>query len=211
MAMPYTLTLQEAKARLRELVVQSRATHRPVILTMDETAEPLALLSPLSDERTIQADSIAYRLETLEAILQAWEESLDEPDVWQEYARLFHTQLRLLSQTAPDDKAAFGPLVILLRLATRQLYESVSGVKSTEATKSTEAVKSTKVVKSTKAVKSTKHEQLRALQRGIEALQSPALTFDHIREVDQALCDSGLQARADFSDEELLCLYVQAL
>jgi hypothetical protein len=82
---------------------------------------------------------------------------------------------------APDDRPAFGPLVMLLRLAVRQLHEPAS------------------------------REQLNALQRGLDVLQSSTVTSDHLQEVDRALLDSGLPADADFGDEELLRLYIEAL
>jgi PHD/YefM family antitoxin component YafN of YafNO toxin-antitoxin module len=44
MTTPYTLTLREAETRLRDLVGQVQTTRRPVILTTEETAEPMAVV-----------------------------------------------------------------------------------------------------------------------------------------------------------------------
>lgn len=99
----------------------------------------------------------------------------------QEAAQLFQSQLRQLGAIDGERSSpAFGALVMLLRLAARTV------------------------------ITPTPICQVQALALGVDMLNNPALSWQHIEMVDQQLIASGIDARADFGDEDLVKSYVDA-
>jgi len=135
--------------------------------------ESLALLMPIPDAGRERSNQIARHLDVLLEMLHAWRQAVEDRTADGEFAPLFLAQSRALAEIAPDDSPAFGPLVMLLRLAVTRLP----------------------------SLPALTH--LAALQTGVETLRLRPLTFDHLRAVNQTLLDAGLQADVDFGDELL--------
>lgn len=174
-----TLTVREAETQLQSLVKQVEATQQSVILTND-TARPVAVLTFVAQEKPDQNAVVSRRLEILTSVIQMWQQHSADLTVNQEAAQLFQSQLRQLSTTAGERTSAFGALLMLLRLAARQV------------------------------VTPTPQRQVQALALGVAALGNHNLSWLEIKSVDQQLLDSGLDVRADFGDEDLLKAYVDA-
>lgn len=174
-----TLTIREAETQLQSLVKQVETTQQPVILTND-TARPVAVLTFVTQEKPDQNTVVSRRLEILASVIQMWQQHSADPTVNQEAAQLFQSQLRQLSTTAGEQRPAFGALLMLLRLAARQI------------------------------VTPTPQRQVQALALGVAALGNQKLSWLEIESVDQQLIDSGLDVRADFGDDDLLKAYVDA-
>lgn len=174
-----TLTVREAETQLQSLVKQVETTQQSVILTND-TARPVAVLTFVAQEKPDQNAVVLRRLEILTSVVQLWQQHSADPTVNQEAAQLFQSQLRQLSTTAGEQRPAFGALLMLLRLAARQL------------------------------VTPTPQRQVQALALGVAALGNHQLSWLELESVDQQLLASGLDVRADFGDEDLLKAYVDA-
>lgn len=174
-----TLTVREAETQLQALVKQAETTQQPVILTND-TARPVAVLTFLAPEKPEQNAIVLRRLEVLTSVLHMWQQHYADPTVNQEAAHLFQNQLRQLSTTDGARTPAFGALLMLLRLAARQV------------------------------AKPTPLRQVQALALGVAALGNQQLSWLEVESVDQQLLDSGLDVRADFGDADLLKAYVDA-
>jgi len=172
-----TLTVREAETQLQSLVKQAETTQQPVILTNDR-ARPVAVLTFLGQEKPDQHAGVLRRLEILTSVIQMWQQQYADPTVNQEAAQLFQSQLRQLSTTDGERSPAFGALLMLLRLAARQVATP------------------------------TPQRQVQALALGVAALGKQQLSWPDIESVDQQLLDSGLDVRAEFGDEDLLKAYV---
>lgn len=172
-----TVTVREAETQLQSLVKQVETTQQPVILTND-TARPVAVLTFLAQEKPDQNAVVARRLEILTSVIQMWQQHYMDPTVDQEAAQLFQSQLRQLGTTAGEQTPIFGALLMLLRLAARQV------------------------------ITPTPQRQVQALAIGVTALENQKLSWLDIESVDQQLLDSGLDVRADFGNEDLLNDYV---
>jgi len=169
---PGVLTLAEASARLDELVSPGRSIDRSWVIT-GRQGESLALLTPIPDAGRECADQIIRHLDVLSEMLHAWRQAVKDLTVDGEFAPLFLAQLRALAEIAPDDRPAFGPVVMLLRLAITRLSSPPSLA------------------------------HLDALQTGVDTLRLRSLNFDHLRATNQSLLDTGLYADVDFGDELL--------
>lgn len=166
------LTLAEARARLDDLASETRPMDRSWIIT-GRQGESLALLTPIPDAAREREDQIARHLDVLLEMLHAWRQAVEDRTANGEFAPLFLAQLRALAEIVSDDSLAFGPLVMLLRLAVTRLLSPPPLA------------------------------HLAALQAGVETLLLRPLTFDYLRAANQALLDAGLQADVDFGDELL--------
>jgi hypothetical protein len=181
---PFTFTIAEAETRLSALVKEAQNRHQSVLLTAETTAEPLALLTPLFGTELDQQNAVARHLEIAEIILQLWQERpTAESSV--SYAAMLQSQLRLLAETAYPAPAPFAALVMLLRLALRQVHHPVAPA------------------------------QLQVFQQGLTFLRATDLTTTHLTTthlaiVDDALLATGIDPRADFGDQTLLQSYVAA-
>lgn len=175
-----TFTIREAETQLHDLVKQAQMTHQPVILTSEETTAPVAVLTPLFSDEMNNTQIGAHRLEMLESVLQMWQQFRNEPETSADYAHLFQSQLRLLSQSDLYRNPDFSALIMLLRLAVRQVSTSPLIA------------------------------QFEALRFGLNALKSADIKTDSLSKVDEMLLNSGLSVQADLGDEELLKRYVEA-
>lgn len=174
---PSTLPIAEAELRLSALVKEAQMTQQPVILTAEATAEPVALLTPLPSATSKQADAVARHLEIAEIILQLWQET---PANSASYAAMLQSQLRLLSEAVPARPDSFPALLMLLRLALRQVRPPVSPA------------------------------QLQVFQQGLTFLRAANLTVDQLATFDHALLEHGIDAQAELGDQTLLQRYVDA-
>lgn len=174
-----TITVREAESQLQSLVKEAQLTHLPVILTNDAAA-PVAVLTPFVDLQTEQNDALSRRLEIIESVIQMWLQQHSDPNVSRDAAQLLQGQLRQISVDDGIRSPAFGALVMLLRLATRQVRIP------------------------------TPQNQVQAFALGVSVLHSNSLDWNDVERVDQGLLASGIDARANFGDEELLKAYVDA-
>lgn len=172
-----TLTIQEAETQLHALVKQAQTSQQPVMLT-DEIAAPMAVLTPVLDLPSDQRAAIRRRLEVLSSVMQMWQEYGDDPIISRDAAQLCQSQLRQLALSFVDSPPPFGALVMLLRLATRQVATP------------------------------TPQAQVRAITFGIDQIAATDLSWAHVEQVDQMFVASGIEAQADFGNDELLSSYV---
>ena len=174
-----TLTVREAETQLQSLVKQAQTTHQPVLLTNDG-ATPVAVLTPLSDEQPSIKAALLRRLEILESVMQMWQQHWRDPAISQDAVQLLQSQLRQLGTSAGDHPPALGALVMLLRLAARQMTTP------------------------------TMQQQVQAFAFGVDLLRAKELSWLHVEKVDGLLLASGIDTRATFDGEELLQSYVDA-
>lgn len=155
-------------------------TQQPVILTAEATAEPVALLTPLPSATSRQADAVARHLEIAETVLQLWQETPPAAASSASYAAMLQSQLRLLADAAQPRPDSFAALLMLLRLALRQVRPPVSPA------------------------------QLHVFQQGLTLLHATHVTAEQLAIFDQALLAQGIEAQAELGDQTLLQRYVDA-
>jgi hypothetical protein len=177
---PSTLTIAEAETRLSALVKEAQLRQQSVLLTAEVTAEPLALLTPFLSTELDQQDAIARHLEIAEIILQLWQETPSNPEISASYATMLQSQLRLLAETAHPAPGVFAALVMLLRLALRQVECPITPA------------------------------QLQVFAQGLTFLRMTNPTTAHLVMVDDALLAVGIDSRVEFGDPTLLQSYVDA-
>ena len=117
----YTLTLDEAETQLRALVKRAASTHRPVVLTTDETAEPMVVLLELSTfEKLQQRERQLFHLQlrTLFDHITKVQQEWDDYNKREEFVRVFGPSGRALWDVCPADQRG---LCVTLQMATRRL------------------------------------------------------------------------------------------
>lgn len=119
---PYTLTVSEAETQqLRNLVKRTQTTHRPIMLTNEELAEPIAVLVESSVFETLQRKERQLFHLQLRQLLQAIatiETQWDEPAARQEFIATFAAGVTSLWKAAPENTK---DLCVTLDLAARRL------------------------------------------------------------------------------------------
>lgn len=119
---PYTLTVSEAENQsLRNLVKHAQTTHRPIMLTNEELAEPIAVLVESSVFETLQRKERQLFHLQLRQLLQAIATVAAQWDVLavrQEFITLFSAGVTSLWKAAPENAQ---DLCVTLDLAVRRL------------------------------------------------------------------------------------------
>lgn len=161
-----------------QALVKQAQTSQQPVLLTDEVAAPMAVLTPVLDLLPDQRAAVWRRMAVLTSVMQMWQEHEDDPIISRDAAQLCQSQLRQLTLSATDAPPAFGALAMLLRLAVRQVATP------------------------------TPPAQVRAITFGIDQLAAADLGWGQVAAVDQLLVASGIEAHADFGNEELLNSYV---
>jgi prevent-host-death family protein len=166
----HTLTLQEAETWLRDLVKQAQTTHRPVILTAKENAEPIAVLI-----------------------------AVDAFEQWQRHQRqLFHLQLTHLAQWLDKveqqwDAATRQGCVAAWQNSIKSLWDTSSEPVQRLCAALTLSVQRLAPDQLTLA-------QVAALRYCLALLRDSAPTEAEIEQAHQQLIDSGLPPTMVFDD-----------
>lgn len=176
-----TYTIQEAESQFRFWLNRVHASQQSVILTTDDTQEPMALLMPVTTAGDDSHEMLVRHVELLESIVPLWQQQLKNASPTQDFAGLCQTQLRIFFERTPDDLPTLSTAVMLLRLAIRTLKEAATV------------------------------DNLTAFQNALSILKTVELTTDDLDKIDQLLLDAGLEIQADLGDPELLNAYVDAL
>ena len=122
----YTLTLGEAETQLRDLVKRAQSTHRPVVLTTEESAEPMVvLLESSAFEKLRQREKQLFHLQLgrLFQHLDNVQEEWDDHTKRQKFVKAFCSSTRALWDVCPADERG---LCVTLRMASRRLAPSCS-------------------------------------------------------------------------------------
>jgi len=186
------VTIEKSDAQLNHLIQTVQSTDMPVLLKQDKNAYPIAFMMPLQGGlRTniyhdIPTFMFTNQLELLHAFIRGWQNQLaQEPESFSElcsiYTSLLDSRLRMLIQMNTDRTTSNSTLNALLMLL-RLGIDQITTI-----------------------------EHLQAFEFGLKTLLTPHLKPEHIDLVDDALLDAGIEARADFSDPELLQQYVEVL
>ncbi len=120
MTMPHTLTLREAETRLRELVEQAQVTHRPIILTAEETTQPVAVLMEV-DRYAITSGNpsliLTTRLRKLGELLDLLKNHWDVNAIRQAFPQTWCWHLEGVWEASQHREPPFRQLVMLLQMA----------------------------------------------------------------------------------------------
>ena len=176
-----TYTIQEAESQFRFWLNRVHASQQSVILTTDDTQEPMALLMPVTTVGDDSHEMLVRHVELLESIVPLWQQQLKNASPTQDFAGLCQTQLRIFFERIPDDLPTLSTAVMLLRLAVRTLKAAATV------------------------------DNLTAFQNALAILKTVELTSDDLDKIDQILLNAGLEIQAELGDPELLNAYVDAL
>ena len=117
----YTLTLNEAESQLRTLVKRTQSTHRPVVLTAEETAEPMVVLLESSVfEKLLQRERQLFHLQlrTLFEHITNVQEEWNDTSKREQFVTAFCSSGRALWDVCPADQRG---LCVTLQMAARRL------------------------------------------------------------------------------------------
>ena len=117
----YTLTLGEAETQLRDLVKRAQSTHRPVVLTAEESAEPMVVLlesSVFEKLRQREKQLFHLQLRRLFQHLDNVQEEWDDDTKRKKFVKAFCSSTRALWDVCPADERG---LCVTLRMASRRL------------------------------------------------------------------------------------------
>ncbi len=178
---PYTLTLREAEKRLYDLVERAQSTHRPIILTAEDTAEPVAVVMEISTfelwqrhRRQLFYLQLKHLAQWLDEVEQQW----DNPTTRQECIAAWQSSIKSLWDVCPDANRKLCAALILSvqRLAPERLTR----------------------------------EQIAALRYCLELLRDPAPPETALEEAYRRLTESGLPPTMAL-DNKMVQLYVDEL
>jgi len=178
---PYILTLREAEKQLYELVKQAQSTHRPIILTAEETAEPVAVVMEINTFELWQRHrqqlyhlQLKHLAQWLDEVEQQW----NNPIIRQECIAAWQSGIKSLWNVCPD---ANRELCAALALSVQRL-----------------------------APERLTREQIAALRHCLELLRDPAPSKTALEEAHRRLTESGLPPTMAF-DNKTVQLYVDEL
>jgi len=111
----YILTLREADTQLRDLVKRTQTTHKPVVLTAEGTAEPVALLVEANEYALPNGDSVAdlaTHLNKLEQLLDLLDTLWQVEAVRQPFPSAWRWRLEGIWHASRQRERPFRQLVI---------------------------------------------------------------------------------------------------
>jgi len=176
-----TLPVREAGHQLQYLVDQTRSTYQPVILTNDQTAEPMAILiDPEIYKRFVlnYETILTRRLNKVSELLDTLAQQSHIEMVRQAFPAAWRWYLEGVWEASEDREASFRQLTILLQMA-------IDGMNMANFTQN----------------------HLATLQKCLRVLRKPEVDQDDLIDCDDALIQMGLPVLLSF-DEEVLALYV---
>jgi PHD/YefM family antitoxin component YafN of YafNO toxin-antitoxin module len=181
MTVPYTLTLREAESRLRELVAQAQATREPIVVTTEETAEPVAAVMGIQalekwHRQQIQLFQLQHRY--LMAWLDRVEREWDDIAIRREFVSTWQGNIQSLWEVCPESS----------RMPCTTLILSVQRLDPDHLTRA----------------------QLDALRHSLTSLSDPMISEATIKKANQRLIESGLSPMMTF-DDEMVQLYIDEL
>lgn len=179
---PITLTVREAESeQLRDLVHRTQMTHRPIMLTTDDTLEPMVVLLESSvfeelrrKERQFFQVQLRHLVQQLEVVEQQWTDVVAR----QRFVDDFPTGAKALWKLCPEDAQ---DLCVTLDMAARRL-----------------------------SIESITIQQLATLRNCLHLLQDGAPTEAAIESCERQLMNSGLSPLMSGS-ESLVKLYMDEL
>lgn len=179
---PYTLTVDEAETQqLRELVMRTRTTHRPILLTSAETSEPIAVLLESHifeklqrQERHLFQLQLRQLLQQIEVVEAQWADKAARREFIDTFPANTHTLWRICPEQEQD-------LCVTLDLAAHRL----SAERLTQ-------------------------QQLAALHHCIRLLQTGSLGEPELASCERRLIEAGLPPILNGS-ESLVQLYMGEL
>lgn len=119
-----TLTVREAETQLQHLVKQAQTTHRPVILTSEETLEPVAVLLEPEQYAAVAIDPtliLSTRIGKLEKLLELLAAQWERSAVRQAFPGAWQWHLEGVWQASRHRERPFRQLVVLLQMAGQDL------------------------------------------------------------------------------------------
>jgi len=177
----YILTLREADTQLRDLVKRTQTTHKPVVLTAEGTAEPVALLVEANEYALPNGDSVAdlaTHLNKLEQLLDLLDTLWQVEAVRQPFPSAWRWRLEGIWHASRQRERPFRQLVILLQMAADNL----------------------EMARFTRA-------DLALWRECVQILQQATVTRDDLIRCDEALIQHNFPVLLDF-DPETVALYV---
>ncbi len=181
MTVPHTLTLREAESRLRELVAQAQATREPIVVTTEETAEPVAAVMGIQalekwHRQQLQLFHLQHRY--LMAWLDRVEQEWDDITVRREFVSAWQSTIPSLWEVCPESSRMLCTILTLSvqRLDPEHLTQT----------------------------------QLEALRHSLTSLRDPTISEATIEKVNQRLIESGLSPMMTF-DDKMVQLYIDEL
>ncbi|MBV7334174.1 type II toxin-antitoxin system Phd/YefM family antitoxin [Chloroflexi bacterium TSY] len=180
---PYTLTMSEAEAQqLRALVERTQSTHRPIILTNEETSEPMVVMVEIDAYE--QAQRQQFRLYHLQLThLSQWldrvEQNWDDNALHNECILAWQNTMEPLWESCPEQ---MKDLCVALRLSVKQLQPP-----------------------------RFTREQIAALRCCLKLLRDTAPSEAEEEEAHQKLIEAGIPAMLAFDDDSLLNSYLAEL
>ncbi len=181
MTMPHTLTLREAETRLRELVEQAQATREPIVVTTEETAEPVAAVMSIhaleqwhrQQQQLFQLQH-RYLAQWLDQVEQQWDDITTRRDcvsAWQ-------SNIKSLWDVCPESSRKLCTALIL----------SVQRLSPEHLTR----------------------KQIDALRYSLMLLRDPVINEATLEKAHKRLIESGLSPMMTF-DDEIVELYMDEL
>lgn len=179
---PITLTVREAEnEQLRKLVQRTQVTHRPILLTTDDTLEPMVVLlesSVFEEWQRKERQFFQLQLRQLAQQLDVVESQWADIDARQHFVDLFPVSTAALWKLCPEDAQ---DLCVTLDMAARRL-----------------------------SIQSITLKQLVALRSCLHLLQDGAPTEAAIESCERQLMEAGLPPIMSGS-EPLVQLYMDEL
>ncbi|MEZ4861171.1 MAG: type II toxin-antitoxin system prevent-host-death family antitoxin [Caldilineaceae bacterium] len=180
--MLYTLPLSEAGTQLQDLVKRTRATHTPVLLTSEETAQPVAIVLEIDKYEQTQRSHQHYyyiQLGQLKRWLDQADRHPDDPVTREECITSWQQGLPALWGIAPQTVQEFcaGLMLSVKQMMPERLSQ----------------------------------EQLAALRFALETLRNSNPSEAEKEEAFQLLIESGLPPVLSFDDDTLLQSYLEEL
>lgn len=176
-----TLSVREAGGQLQNLVDQARNTHHPVILTSDDTAEPVALLvdpsryeQPDANPETLLNKRLGKVSELLDLLADRW----DIDVIRRAFPGSWRWHLEGVWEASHHRETTFRQLTILSQMAT-------DGFDMADFTR----------------------EHLTVLQQCLHVLCQSQVSENNLIDCDDALSQAGFSILLNF-DDDMVALYV---
>ena len=181
MATSYTVTLREAETQLRELVVLTKATRCPIVLTAEETTQPVAVLIEADKYAATSTEPsvvLATRLSKLGELLDVLHANWDVETIRQAFPSAWRWYLEGVWEASQHRERPFRQLVVLLQMAA-------DGLGMSQFTKA----------------------DLTLWRECLNILRQPAVTSEELAHCDEALIERDFPVLLDF-DDDLVNSYV---
>lgn len=181
MTTSYTVTIREAETQLRDLVVWTQATRRPIVLTAEETTQPVAVLIEADKYAATSAEPtivLAARLRKLGELLDVLHANWDVETIRQAFPSAWRWHLEGVWEASQHRERPFRQLVVLLQMAA-------DGLEMSQFTPG----------------------DLTLWRECLNILRQPVVTSEELARCDEALIQRDFPVLLDF-DDDLVSSYV---